>query len=71
MQHNCDVVHIMDFCIGHGVQWPTMIEVVPHMHKTLKMTSIKCDGGVLNVFLVPQILKKPECISMSMSNIMI
>lgn len=42
-QHHCDFVHIMNYC--HGVQWPTMIKVVAHMHKTLKLTSIKWDGG--------------------------
>nr|KYP37369.1 Nodulation-signaling pathway 2 protein [Cajanus cajan] len=38
---DCDVVHIVDFCIGHGEEWPIMIEAIAHMHKTLKLTSIK------------------------------
>ncbi|TKY65783.1 Nodulation-signaling pathway 2 protein [Spatholobus suberectus] len=51
MPQDCDVVHIVDFCIGHGVQWPPMIEAIAHMNKTLKLTSIKMgDEG-------------PECVS--------
>ncbi|XP_027351331.1 nodulation-signaling pathway 2 protein-like [Abrus precatorius] len=38
---DCDAIHIVDFCIGHGVQWPPMIEAIAHKHKTLKLTSIK------------------------------
>ncbi|KHN23038.1 nodulation-signaling pathway 2 protein-like isoform X2 [Glycine soja] len=44
MPQDYDVVHIVDFCIGHGVQWPPMIEAIAHMHKTLKLTTIKWGG---------------------------
>ncbi|KAK7395075.1 hypothetical protein VNO78_15617 [Psophocarpus tetragonolobus] len=51
MPQDCDVVHVVDFCIGHGFQWPPMVEAIAHMHKTLKLTSIKWgDEG-------------PECVS--------
>ncbi|KAG4922171.1 hypothetical protein AAZX31_18G186300 [Glycine max] len=50
LPQDCDV-HIVDFYIGHGVQWPPMIEAIAHMNKTLTLTSIKWGGEV------------PECVS--------
>jgi len=41
MPQDCNGVHIVDSCIGHGVQWASMIEASAHMNKTLKLTSIK------------------------------
>nr|KYP35022.1 Nodulation-signaling pathway 2 protein [Cajanus cajan] len=41
LPQDCDVVHIVDFCGGHGEEWPIMIEAIAHMHKPLKLTSIK------------------------------
>ncbi|KAK7339932.1 hypothetical protein VNO77_20619 [Canavalia gladiata] len=48
---DCDAIHIVDFCIGHGVQWPPMIEAIAHKHKILKLTSIKWGD------------ENPECVS--------
>ncbi|KAL2330691.1 hypothetical protein Fmac_018272 [Flemingia macrophylla] len=39
---DCDDVHIVDFRVGHGFQWPPMIEAIAHLPKTLKLTLIKC-----------------------------
>ncbi|XP_061376089.1 protein NODULATION SIGNALING PATHWAY 2-like [Gastrolobium bilobum] len=38
---DCDVIHIIDFDMGQGIQWPPMIEAIACLHKTLKLTSIK------------------------------
>ncbi|XP_004492484.1 protein NODULATION SIGNALING PATHWAY 2-like [Cicer arietinum] len=44
MLEDCDVIHVIDFCIGNGIQWPFLLEAVSKMNKTLKLTSIKwCD----------------------------
>lgn len=51
MPQDCDVIHIVDFCIGQGLQWSPMIEAIAHMNKTVKLTSIK--SGV----------EDPECVS--------
>ncbi|RDX88219.1 Nodulation-signaling pathway 2 protein, partial [Mucuna pruriens] len=51
MPQDCEVVHIVDFCIGLGVQWPAVFEAIAHMHKTLKLTSIKWGD------------EDPECVS--------
>jgi len=44
MPQDCNGVHIVDSCIGHGVQWASMIEPIARMNKTLKLTSIKWGG---------------------------
>jgi len=36
-----EMIHIVDFDMGEGVQWPAMIEAISSQHKTLKLTSIK------------------------------
>jgi hypothetical protein len=41
MLEDCDEIHIIDFCIGNGVQWPSLLEAVSKMNKRLKLTSIK------------------------------
>ncbi|KAL5058215.1 hypothetical protein RYX36_029819 [Vicia faba] len=41
MLEDCDEIHIIDFCIGNGVQWPFLLEAVSKMKKRLKLTSIK------------------------------
>ncbi|XP_058739763.1 protein NODULATION SIGNALING PATHWAY 2-like [Vicia villosa] len=41
MLEDCDEIHIIDFCIGNGIQWPFLLEAVSKMKKRLKLTSIK------------------------------
>ncbi|XP_054784724.1 protein NODULATION SIGNALING PATHWAY 2-like [Prosopis cineraria] len=36
-----EVIHIIDFDMGEGVQWPPLMETIAHQHKTLKLTSIE------------------------------
>lgn len=53
-EENCDAIHLVDFCMGHGLQWPFLFEAIAHMNKTLKLTSIKCVGDEI---------ESPECVS--------
>ncbi|KAK7349774.1 hypothetical protein VNO77_07426 [Canavalia gladiata] len=39
--HDSEVIHIVDFDMGEGSQWPPMFEAIATLHKTLKLTSIK------------------------------
>ncbi|KAL2337701.1 hypothetical protein Fmac_012147 [Flemingia macrophylla] len=39
--HDSEVIHIVDFDMGEGSQWPPLIEALATLHKTLKLTSIK------------------------------
>lgn len=41
MLEDCDEIHIIDYCLGNGVQWPFLLEAVSKMNKRLKLTSIK------------------------------
>nr|KYP46089.1 Nodulation-signaling pathway 2 protein [Cajanus cajan] len=41
LPHDCEVIHIVDFDMGEGSQWPPLIEAIATLHKTLKLTSIK------------------------------
>ncbi|KAK2414747.1 protein NODULATION SIGNALING PATHWAY [Trifolium repens] len=41
MLEDCDEIHIIDFCIGNGVQWPSLLEATSKINKRLKLTSIK------------------------------
>ncbi|KAG6697713.1 hypothetical protein I3842_09G215600 [Carya illinoinensis] len=36
-----ETIHIVEFHIGEGVQWPPMMEAIARQHKTLRLTSIK------------------------------
>ncbi|KAK7294739.1 hypothetical protein RJT34_17634 [Clitoria ternatea] len=49
----CDVIHIIDFDIGHGVQWPTIFEAIAHLNKALKLTLIKRGGAGLECVSIP------------------
>ncbi|KAK9986187.1 hypothetical protein SO802_031138 [Lithocarpus litseifolius] len=49
---DAETIHIVDFDMGEGVQWPPMIEAIAHQHKTLKLTSMRwkeedCNGAAL------------------------
>ncbi|GMJ03256.1 hypothetical protein HRI_003994800 [Hibiscus trionum] len=41
MPNDADVLHIVDFDIGVGIQWPPLIEAMAMQHKTLRLTSIR------------------------------
>ncbi|XVE97134.1 hypothetical protein REPUB_Repub02eG0284600 [Reevesia pubescens] len=41
MPNDADMLHIVDFDIGEGIQWPPMIEAIAWQQKTLKLTSIR------------------------------
>ncbi|XP_075489696.1 protein NODULATION SIGNALING PATHWAY 2-like [Primulina tabacum] len=38
-------IHVVDFELGQGVQWPPMIEALSQKHKKLRLTSIKSEDG--------------------------
>ncbi|RDY10256.1 Nodulation-signaling pathway 2 protein, partial [Mucuna pruriens] len=50
LPHDSEVIHIVDFDMGEGSQWPPLIEAIATLNKTLKLTSIKWgkegSGGV-------------------------
>lgn len=41
MPGDVETVHIVDFDMGEGVQWPPMIEAIGKQHKAVRLTSIK------------------------------
>ncbi len=41
MPDDAETIHIVDFDMGEGVQWPPMIEAIANQNKTLKLTSIR------------------------------
>lgn len=38
---DAETVHIVDFDMGEGIQWPPMIEAIGKQHRAVKLTSIK------------------------------
>ncbi|XP_022867808.1 nodulation-signaling pathway 2 protein-like [Olea europaea var. sylvestris] len=40
---DAETIHIVDFDIEEGIQWPPVIEAISRMHKALKFTMIKSD----------------------------
>ncbi|KAK7390327.1 hypothetical protein VNO78_25630 [Psophocarpus tetragonolobus] len=51
LPHDSEVIHIVDFDMGEGSQWPPLFENIATIHKTLRLTSIKweeegSEGGV-------------------------
>ncbi|KAL3753540.1 hypothetical protein ACJRO7_000876 [Eucalyptus globulus] len=43
MPDGAETIHIVDFDMGEGIQWPPVIEAVAQRNKTLKLTSLTCD----------------------------
>ncbi|KAL2500434.1 Scarecrow-like protein 26 [Forsythia ovata] len=43
MPDDAATLHIVDFDIGEGIQWPAVIEAISRTHKALKFTLIKLD----------------------------
>ncbi|XVE76608.1 hypothetical protein DITRI_Ditri12bG0186700 [Diplodiscus trichospermus] len=41
MPNDADMLHIVDFDIGEGIQWPPLIEAMAWQHKILRLTSIR------------------------------
>ncbi|KAK8512159.1 hypothetical protein V6N13_097174 [Hibiscus sabdariffa] len=40
MPNDADMLHIVDFDIGEGIQWPPVIEAMAWKHKSMRLTSI-------------------------------
>ncbi|CAK7343802.1 unnamed protein product [Dovyalis caffra] len=38
---DAETIHIVDFDLGEGIQWPPMIEALAHQQKAVKLTAIK------------------------------
>lgn len=38
-------VHIVDFDMGEGIQWPSMIEAMARQNRTLRLTSVKIEDS--------------------------
>ncbi|KAF8042011.1 hypothetical protein BT93_A0572 [Corymbia citriodora subsp. variegata] len=43
MPDEAETVHIVDFDMGEGIQWPPVIEAVVRRNKMLKLTSVTCE----------------------------
>ncbi|XVF76875.1 hypothetical protein PTKIN_Ptkin13bG0302000 [Pterospermum kingtungense] len=41
MPNDADTLHVVDFDIGEGIQWPPLIEAMAWQQKTLRLTSIR------------------------------
>lgn len=41
MPDDAEIVHIVDFDMGEGIQWPSMIEAMARQKRTMKLTSVK------------------------------
>ncbi|XP_047335438.1 protein NODULATION SIGNALING PATHWAY 2-like [Impatiens glandulifera] len=41
--HDLEVVHIVDFNVGSGIQWPTLLETIGYRTRHVKLTMIKWD----------------------------
>ncbi|MBA0800866.1 hypothetical protein Gohar_011278 [Gossypium harknessii] len=41
MPNDADTLHIVDFNIGEGLQWPPVIEALAWKHKSMRLTSIR------------------------------
>ncbi|KAF5476311.1 hypothetical protein F2P56_008041 [Juglans regia] len=46
MPDDAKTIHIVDFHMGEGVQWPPMMEAIARQRKTLRLTSIKWEENV-------------------------
>lgn len=44
MPNDADTIHIVDFELGSGIQWPSLIESIGSTSKTLRLTSVKAEG---------------------------
>ncbi|KAK3000112.1 hypothetical protein RJ639_023793 [Escallonia herrerae] len=42
MPRDADVIHIIDFDVGDGVQWSEMIEAIGHQQREVRLTCVKC-----------------------------
>lgn len=39
--YDAEMIHIVDFDMGEGIQWPPMFEAIGKQHKAVRLTSIK------------------------------
>lgn len=45
MPDDADTIHIVDFELGSGIQWPSLIESIGSINKTLRLTSVKAEDN--------------------------
>ncbi|KAI3473126.1 hypothetical protein Pfo_030418 [Paulownia fortunei] len=38
---DAEIIHLIDFDIGEGVQWASFMEAIKHQHKEIRVTSVK------------------------------
>lgn len=43
MPDETETIHVVDFDMGEGIQWPPVIDAVARRNKTLKLTSLTCE----------------------------
>ncbi|XP_057468514.1 protein NODULATION SIGNALING PATHWAY 2-like [Actinidia eriantha] len=48
LPHDVEVIHIIDFDMGAGIQWSSMIEAIRGQQREIKLTSIKWSEGDYN-----------------------
>ncbi|KAA8517735.1 hypothetical protein F0562_015206 [Nyssa sinensis] len=42
MPHDAEIIHIVDFDMGEGVQWSSIIDAIGRQQREVRLTSIKC-----------------------------
>ncbi|XP_039060528.1 protein NODULATION SIGNALING PATHWAY 2-like [Hibiscus syriacus] len=50
MPNDADMLHIVDFDISEGIQWPPVIEAMASKHKSMRLTSICCGDEDIDRF---------------------
>ncbi|KZV15173.1 nodulation-signaling pathway 2 protein-like [Dorcoceras hygrometricum] len=50
MPSDADLVHVIDFDIGEGIQWAPLMESLSWKNKSLMLTSVKLDGERTSTF---------------------
>ncbi|XP_044474299.1 protein NODULATION SIGNALING PATHWAY 2-like [Mangifera indica] len=53
MPDDAEIIHIVDFDIGEGLQWPPLMEAIAKRHRTLRLTSIKREDEDLTCASLP------------------
>ncbi|XP_031284865.1 nodulation-signaling pathway 2 protein-like [Pistacia vera] len=53
MPDDAEIIHVVDFDIGEGVQWPPLIEAIAQRSKTLRLTSITREDEDLTCASLP------------------
>ncbi|OMO97661.1 Transcription factor GRAS [Corchorus olitorius] len=58
MPSDADMLHIVDFDMKQGIQWPPMIEAMAWQRKTLRLTSIRWENEDLGQFTFEETRKQ-------------